>query len=401
MLRKAVYLYLSNFILLDIIIGFLINYFSVDGALHPGLLIRGVLLILLILKLLSDLKKGLIRGGNTLFYLLVFLIISICINTLLRLSPIFLIHEFVNASKPIFILLLSYYVYINKHYFKSKTEVIFKSNYWVFILNILLSFITGIGISTYDNVTGSTKGFLDAGNSASILGLVFLIYFLFNDDISFKGKLFYLSVSSYVIYVIGTKVIFLIPAILLIFVVLQIYRSKRYRFLKFALVMAPLLLTSYIIISELVNTLLPRYLPMLKNMNLANVGEFTFYDFLTTYRRTNYAIEQTIYQFSDFESMLFGVGDTGQNEFWKDYSFKFAGMDFFDFLFQYGLICVGFLIYYTRKAVRFNFRNKNETSIKVCLIIILLYSFFGGYVLYSLTSGTMLAFLLGLNLNSK
>lgn len=399
--KKIIYIYVKYFILLDIIVGFSINYLGTEGSLHPGLLIRGALLALLVIDLLSSLNSNKSKSKNLIILFLIFTTLSICINTLLRLNYNFFVHEIINVSKPIFIILLSHYIYRHKLYFKSKINDILKTNYWVFTINIVFSFFTGLGISTYDNVAGSTKGFLDAGNSASILALIFLIYFLFENRITKIEKIFYLLLSITVIYMVGTKVIFLVPIVLLIYMLMALFRSRQQRLLKSAVVLIPSVLILIIVVPDLLNILLPRYLPMLKNLNLANIGQITFYDFLMTYRRTYYAIEQTIFQFSDFVVLLFGVGDTGQTEFWKGYGFKFAGMDYFDFLFQYGLICFGFLIYYTTKAIRLSFLNKNEISIQLCLIFIVLYSFFGGYVLYSLTSGTMLAFLFGLNLNIK
>lgn len=399
MLRKAVYLYLSYFLLLDIFIGIIIKYIGFEGIIpHPGQVIRAVLLLCFILYILNKVIVKSEYNYSLLSITTIYYIILLSIfNTLNYYNYLITINEIYDSIRPLFIILLATYTYYNKYYFISKFDNIILINFFVFSFNLLFSFITGVGLETYDNVEGSTKGFLIAGNSASILSLVFFTYFLFYKNKN-KKNIIYLFISIFGMYILGTKVIFLIPFLILLFIIRDIH-WKTSRVIITSIIAIPISLFTFVFLLTYINELfLPRYLPMLQRSGLIDSYSTSTIDILSNYRRISYAIDQITYQFTDWKALVWGMGSAGQIEFWSNRSFKFAAMDFIDILFKYGLIGLLLFSLYVINSIK-NIRNKAiKNNYKVCLIIMLLYSFFGGYVMFDMTSGTMLGLLIGINL---
>lgn len=101
--------------------------------------------------------------------------------------------------------------------------------------------------------------------------------------------------------------------------------------------------------------------------------------------------------YKNLNSALFGISLTGQNIFWEkrgEFIFRHASMDFFDFFFKYGI--VGLVLFLV--ILFWNI----QTYIKIIFTrdglvfsLFLLYAFFGGHVIDSVTSGTLFFFFLG------
>ena len=87
---------------------------------------------------------------------------------------------------------------------------------------------------------------------------------------------------------------------------------------------------------------------------------------------------------------------SGQNLFWKkrgEFWFTNASMDFFDFFFKYGLVGTTiFMILLTRGLIR-SFYESNVRN-NIAIILFFAYSFFGGHVIDSVTSGSLFYYLL-------
>tara|TARA_B110000008_G_scaffold261496_1_gene282941 strand:- start:176 stop:646 length:471 start_codon:yes stop_codon:yes gene_type:complete len=99
---------------------------------------------------------------------------------------------------------------------------------------------------------------------------------------------------------------------------------------------------------------------------------------------------------SDSKIFLFGTSFSGQNLFWKkrgEFWFTNASMDFFDFFFKYGLVGTTiFMILITRGLIR-SFYESNVRN-NIAIILFFAYSFFGGHVIDSVTSGSLFYYLL-------
>ena len=89
--------------------------------------------------------------------------------------------------------------------------------------------------------------------------------------------------------------------------------------------------------------------------------------------------------------MMIGKSFAGQNIFWEqrgEFWFKNASMDFFDFFFKYGLIGT-ILFFYLLINNMMSAMKKSITRDKVTIFLFFVYSFFGGHVIDSVTSGSL------------
>jgi len=119
---------------------------------------------------------------------------------------------------------------------------------------------------------------------------------------------------------------------------------------------------------------------------------------MITYRRIFAAKEQVIESVKHPIYLMFGIGKAGQEEFWikQGSSYHDASMDFFDIQFQYGLIGLIIISYPIMKILFSLLRNKNKDFLIISFIIMFFYSFFGGHVIESTTSGTFFGLFIGL-----
>ena len=107
----------------------------------------------------------------------------------------------------------------------------------------------------------------------------------------------------------------------------------------------------------------------------------------------NLAQEESL---SNSNTFLFGTSFSGQNLFWKkrgEFWFTNASMDFFDFFFKYGLLGTTiFILLLTRGLMRSLYESNVRNN--VAILLFFAYSFFGGHVIDSVTSGSLFYYLL-------
>lgn len=400
-MRKLVLYYLYTFLILDMIMGFLLVSLNLQSVLvlNPGQIVRTILLGLILIVFLKDiLEKFNSINSHILLSLLYFGVFVIVIY----LNGGYWGAELNNVSKLIFILMLVYYINKHKDFFLEHFNSIMHVNFYVLTINLVFGYITGLGIDTYGESMNATKGFIYSGNAVSILSLVFLAYFIFRLQEDSKAK--YLILLAIVnIFIVGTKAIFIVPVVILIYLFTKI-RWTVTRVLITSSVLIPIIIAVIIAVAPLITQVYQsRYLDMLERTGVSienNGGGDSVEQAILAYRRITFATKQVEKQFTEPAGLLFGYGESGQYEFWteKGYSFTFAGMDFIDFLFEYGLF--GSLLFYSIifyplisviKRWEFN-------PLTISFIFIFLYSFFGGYVIYNTTASTMFSLLIGLNL---
>ncbi|MHA1386656.1 MAG: hypothetical protein ACTSR3_23120 [Candidatus Helarchaeota archaeon] len=119
---------------------------------------------------------------------------------------------------------------------------------------------------------------------------------------------------------------------------------------------------------------------------------------MISYRRVYAAKKQITESLKHPIYFLFGIGKTGQKEFWINQNSYFheAAMDFIDIQFQYGFIGL-IIISYPIIQILFNSRkNRMSDLLIISFIIMFLYSFFGGHVIESAGSGTFFGLFIGL-----
>ena len=102
--------------------------------------------------------------------------------------------------------------------------------------------------------------------------------------------------------------------------------------------------------------------------------------------------------FSDKFVFIIGSSFTGQNIFWEnrgEFWFKNASMDFLTFFFKFGIIGIFLLLLILLNNFKFFDRANLGNSITMYLFI--LYAFFGGHVIDSVTAGSFFYYLLAEN----
>lgn len=402
-MKRLIYIYLLLFIALDVFLGFTLKYLGLASVMpvHPGQMIRGVLLFLLLYSLVINQVKKPTKTSLLVIFTVLYLIGLSVILGAQQNDFGSVIAELYNVSKLFFVVLLSYFIGENRYYYNNlKIEKVFNINFIVFSINILFGFLTGIGLSTYEMVDNSSKGFLDGGNAASILALVFFIYYLFNWGKGSWNK-FFVLLSFFVIYMVATKVIFITPLIIGLFIFFKVKWSLS-KLLISGIFVFPILIYLIVLFKPLaVEIYENRYLHMLNRSGIFTSDiSYNVTDAFLAYRRIAYSIDQTNYQFDNKIFLFTGLGREGQKEYWesKNAGMDFAAMDFFDTLFQYGLIGVLLIYSLFLISLRRAWKNGLSNPFSITLFIIYSYSFFGGYVLFSATAGTMLATLVGLHL---
>ncbi|HYW36233.1 MAG TPA: O-antigen ligase family protein [Balneolaceae bacterium] len=406
-MKKVILYYYYGFLVLDMIMGFLLLYLGMQGsiAINPGQIVRGSLLILLIGMLVADTAKSINKvNGCVLLAVLYFVLYVIVVYLKHNPAGMWMV-ELNNVSKLSFMLLLIYYINKHKYYFLERLDTIMVVSFSILTLNLFLGYFTGIGISTYGQNTTATKGLIYSGNAVSILTLVFFAYFFFEIQKDVKAR--YLSVIAiFDIYIVGTKTIFIVPLVILAYLITQINWTA-FKVAVSAAVIIPALIAGSILLAPLISQVFEsHYLSMLNKtgFNISNNegggANTNFKKAILSYRRIAFAIVEVRHQFQDPGGLIFGYGDSGQQQFWKKrgHTFTFAAMDFIDFLFQYGI--VGCLLFYSFIFYAFYrvLKSWEFTPLTVSFVFIFLYSFFGGYVLHETTANTMFALLIGLNL---
>jgi hypothetical protein len=112
------------------------------------------------------------------------------------------------------------------------------------------------------------------------------------------------------------------------------------------------------------------------------------------FRRYASLNEQMRTSFSDIKTLFIGESLAGQNIFWEErgeWGFKNASMDFFDFFFKFGLIGTVIFIFLLFNQLMTQFITLAIRD-RMVLILFFAYSFFGGHVIDSVTSGSLFYF---------
>ena len=117
-----------------------------------------------------------------------------------------------------------------------------------------------------------------------------------------------------------------------------------------------------------------------------------------TFRRSASLINQMEKTFSDNFVFIIGTSFTGQNIFWEnrgEFWFKNASMDFFDFFFKFGII--GIFLLFIILLNNFRFYKSGNFGNSITLYLFILYAFFGGHVIDSVTAGSLFYYFLAEN----
>ena len=398
--------YMLSFLLIDSISGFVRIYLSITNPLfNIGYWIRGPILVLFILYYLNKLYK------NNLFYdelLSLILFLFFILNTLFFYvqSPSLkmLIENLTYLLRFQFLLFL--YVFLKNRMSLSLifTRKIITLNFFFFVLNLSVGFLFGFGLESY-RFQGTSKGMFQGGNPVSILNLIFFTFYLL--DGSMRKQILPVSFTIFNAFIIASKSVFgfLIP----IFFALKRNAMSINKIISYSLCIIILLFTFSLIVDKTVDLYESRFgLNIKKSISAAEkVGGLYNNQILNrvasiNFRRYASLNIQMKESFNDLQTFMIGKSFAGQNLFWRErgeFWFTNASMDFFDFFFKYGLIgTIIFLLIFTR--VSLNFFLNSHVRDKVAIILFFAYSFFGGHVIDSVTSGSLFYYLLA-SINSK
>ena len=398
--------YMLSFLLIDSISGFVRIYLSITNPLfNIGYWIRGPILLLFILYYLKKLYK------NNLFYdelLSLILFLFFILNTLFFYvqSPSLkmLIENLTYLLRFQFLLFL--YVFLKNRMNLSLifTRKIITLNFVFFVLNLSVGFLFGFGLESY-RFQGTSKGMFQGGNPVSILNLIFFTFYLL--DGSMRKQILPVSFTIFNAFIIASKSVFgfLIP----IFFALKRNAMSINKIISYSLFIVILLFTFSLIVDKTVDLYESRFgLNIKKSISAAEkVGGLYNNQILNrvasiNFRRYASLNIQMKESFNDLQTFMIGKSFAGQNLFWRErgeFWFTNASMDFFDFFFKYGLIgTIIFLLIFTR--VSLNFFLNSHIRDKVAIILFFAYSFFGGHVIDSVTSGSLFYYLLA-SINSK
>ena len=405
-LQVLIKYYMLSFLLIDSISGFVRIYLSITNPLfNIGYWIRGPILVLFILYYLNKLYK------NNLFYdelLSLILFLFFILNTLFFYvqSPSLkmLIENLTYLLRFQFLLFL--YVFLKNRMSLSLifTRKIITLNFFFFVLNLSVGFLFGFGLESY-RFQGTSKGMFQGGNPVSILNLIFFTFYLL--DGSIRKQILPVSFTIFNAFIIASKSVFgfLIP----IFFALKRNAMSINKIISYSLCIIILLFTFSLIVDKTVDLYESRFgLNIKKSISAAEkVGGLYNNQILNrvasiNFRRYASLNIQMKESFNDLQTFMIGKSFAGQNLFWRErgeFWFTNASMDFFDFFFKYGLIgTIIFLLIFTR--VSLNFFLNSHVRDKVAIILFFAYSFFGGHVIDSVTSGSLFYYLLA-NINSK
>lgn len=393
--------YLYLFLFIDAISGFIRVYIGITNPLfNIGYWVRGPLVLILIFYYVYQLKKKKLYADEFFAILILcYFIFNLFFNYLINPSgrmfseniPYILRQQFL-----IFIL-----VYVRNRFFITENLIqkIMLINFTVLTLNLFNGYFFGFGLEAY-RFSGTSKGMFQGGNPVSILNLIFFTFFIM--DGTLRRKIIPISFTLFNGFIIASKSIFgfIIP---IFFALKRKYLSLNklvfYTFSSFIMIL------SFSTISEKAIELYEKRFGLNISKSIAaaekvgglydnkminNVASVNF----RRYASMNIQMNES---YKNLNSALFGKSLTGQNIFWEkrgEFIFRHASMDFFDFFFKYGI--VGLVLFLV--IIFWNI----QTYIKIIFTrdglvfsLFLLYAFFGGHVIDSVTSGTLFFFFLG------
>jgi len=394
-LKIVIKYYLFLFLLIDSISGFVRVYLGISNPIfNIGYWVRGPILILFIFYYIFQIKKRKLFLDEILTLILfLYFILNMLLNYVGFPSPRMISENILYIFRIQFLLFLYVFIRNRMDINQALTRKIIYINFSVFTLNLFFGYVFGLGLESY-RFSGTTKGMFQGGNPVSILNLVFFTYFIL--DNKFRKQIIPISITLFNGFAIASKSIFgfIIP----IFFALKRQALSINKLVFYTLFIFILMISFSTIIEKTVESYESRFgINIKKSINAAEkVGGLYQSDIMNkiasiNFRRYASLNEQMRTSFSDIKTFLIGESLAGQNIFWEkrgEFWFKNASMDFFDFFFKYGLI--GTILFLLILLNNFIFQFfQFSTKDKIVLFLFFAYSFFGGHVIDSVTSGTL------------
>ena len=393
--------YLYFFLLIDAFSGFIRIYSGITNPIfNIGYWVRGPILVLLLYYYLIQLKRRKLFIDEFLaLVILAYFIFNLFLNYTIMPSPRMIIENIPYILRQQFLIFLLVYIRNRLTFSDAIVKKVIMINFSILTLNLVIGYFLGFGLESY-RFSGTSKGMFQGGNPVSILNLVFFTFFLM--DGALRKKFIPILLTFFNGFVIASKSIFgfIIP----IFFALK----RRYLSLNkivFYNILAIIILFSFDYMSNKAIELYEKRFGLnitksiaaaekvgglYDNQTLNNVASVNF----RRYASMNIQMEES---WKGFNSTIFGISLAGQNIFWEkrgEFIFRHASMDFFDFFFKYGII--GTVLFIMILFKNFNlYVSKIFSRDGLVFTLFILYAFFGGHVIDSVTSGSLFFFFLG------
>jgi|TARA_B100000959_G_scaffold281533_1_gene345802 hypothetical protein len=275
---------------------------------------------------------------------------------------------------------------------ESLTRKVIYFNFIIFAINLFIGYMFGFGLEVYE-FSNTSKGMFQSGNPVSILNLIFFTFFIL--DGKFRKRIVPIAITLFNGFVIATKSIFgfIIP----IFFALRRKALSINKLIFYTLLIFSIIITFSSIIDITMDAYETRFgVNINKSIDVTTkIGGLYKSEIMNSiasinfrrYASLNVQMEESL---SNYNTFLIGKSLVGQNVFWEkrgEFRFKNSSMDFFDFFFKYGLIGTVLFIFLLMKDIMPAIK-KSITRDKVVISLFFVYSFFGGHVIDSVTSGS-------------
>tara|TARA_B100000900_G_scaffold124162_1_gene104784 strand:+ start:2224 stop:3471 length:1248 start_codon:yes stop_codon:yes gene_type:complete len=398
--------YMLSFLLIDSISGFIRIYLEITNPIfNIGYWIRGPILFLFIYFYFFKLfKKKLFLDELLSMIMFLFFFINAIIYYLEFSSINMLVENLTYILRFQFLLFLYVFLKNRMQLSQELTKKIISINFIFFVINLSSGFLFGFGLESY-RFEGTSKGMFQGGNPVSILNLIFFTFFLL--DGSLRKKIIPVLFTIMNAFIIASKSVFgfIVP----IYFALKRKALSLNKILAYFALLIILFFSFTILIDRTIELYESRFGlnikksisaaekvgGLYKNQALNKIASINF----RRYASLNIQMKESL---TEPKTFILGKSFAGQNLFWRErgeFWFTNASMDFFDFFFKYGLIGTIILsLIFSR--VSFNLFLNSHIRDKVAIILFFAYSFFGGHVIDSVTSGSLFYYLLA-NINSK
>ncbi|MBC2057999.1 hypothetical protein HCJ57_15845 [Listeria booriae] len=396
---------IAIFPVIELLNGFLLTS-NASISVPVGAIYRILLCVFLIVMILV---AGLRRSAITVI-IIMFVIGNLTIFIVQGIffqSPLSILFEDISVHIKYFIwVLIPLYIYQRKKFFQNiHYETIFIIISFFFTMGLITPYLLGLGYQTYANSDAGYKGFFFANNDTS---------FAFIISITYTAKVFVLSLAEdwgvritfllslfigniFCLLLIGTKTGIVYGLFIGIMVLVKLLFYAKYKSIWKALFiwLGAILALSWLAfkgvsyMSQMVAGTYERiiYFYYLYDGNLIRLLTSSRSDFLEG--GMTFFLGDPNFKFN----LLFGQGFEHRLE-----AFGRLGlieMDFFDTLFGLGLMGILFLCVTIGYFIAIAFEKDSRSIHSYVLIVILVYSFFAGHVLFSALSTTLLGLVCG------
>ena len=397
-LKIVIKYYLFLFLLVDSISGFVRVYLGISNPIfNIGYWVRGPILLLFIFYYIYQIRENKLFLDEILtLVLFIYFILNMFLNYVESPSSRMISENILYIFRFQFLLFLFVFIRNRMHVDESLTRKIIYINFIVFTLNLFFGYVFGLGLEAY-RFSDTTKGMFQGGNPVSILNLIFFTYFIL--DNKFRKQIIPIAITLFNGFAIASKSIFgfIIP----IFFALKRKALSVNKLIFYTSFVFLLIFSFATLIDKTIESYESRFgINIQKSINAAEkVGGLYQSKILNNFASINFRRyaslnEQMRTSFLDIKTLLIGESNAGQNIFWEErgeWGFKSASMDFFDFFFKFGLIGTVIFIFLLLNQLMAQF-IKLAIRDRMVLILFFAYSFFGGHVIDSVTSGSLFYF---------